>query len=78
MLYVAQGIPFGLILLALPAYFAAQGVDPVKIAGFASVALLPHAIKLIDAPIMDRWTYWPMGKRRPWMLIASPTIRSTR
>ena len=47
-----------------------RGVDPLKIAGFASVALLPHAIKLINAPVMDRWTYRPMGKRRPWVLIA--------
>lgn len=70
MLYVAQGVPFGLILMALPAYLAAEGVDPIRIAGFASIALLPHAIKLINAPIMDRWTYWPMGKRRPWVLIA--------
>jgi PAT family beta-lactamase induction signal transducer AmpG len=70
MLYVAQGVPFGLILMALPAYLAAEGVDPIQIAGFASIALLPHAIKLINAPIMDRWTYWPMGKRRPWVLIA--------
>jgi PAT family beta-lactamase induction signal transducer AmpG len=70
MLYVAQGVPFGLILMAIPAYLAAEGVDPVAIAGFLSFALLPHAIKLINAPIMDRWTYWPMGKRRPWVLIA--------
>lgn len=74
MLYVAQGVPFGLILMALPAYLAAEGVDPIQIAGFASVALLPHAIKLINAPIMDRWTYWPMGKRRPWVLIAQVAL----
>ena len=69
-LYVAQGVPFGLILMALPAYLAAQNVDPVVIAGFLSAALLPHAIKIINAPIMDRWTFWPMGRRRPWVLIA--------
>ena len=69
-LYVSQGIPFGLILMALPAYMAAQGVDAVAIAGFSSVALLPHAIKLINAPLMDRWSYRAMGKRRPWVLVA--------
>lgn len=70
MLYVAQGVPFGLILMAIPAYLAVEGADPAAIAGFLTVALLPHGIKLINAPIMDRWTYWPMGKRRPWVLIA--------
>jgi PAT family beta-lactamase induction signal transducer AmpG len=69
-LYVAQGIPFGLILMALPPYLAAEGVGPLAISGFVTAALLPHAIKLINAPMMDRWTYWPMGKRRPWVLIA--------
>ena len=70
MLYVAQGIPFGLVLIALPPYLAANDVDPLAIGGFLSAALLPHGIKLINAPLMDRWTYWPMGKRRPWILIA--------
>jgi PAT family beta-lactamase induction signal transducer AmpG len=70
MLYVAQGIPFGLIAIALPAYMAQQGVDALTISAFLGFCLLPHAIKLVNGPIMDRWTYWPMGKRRPWVLIA--------
>jgi PAT family beta-lactamase induction signal transducer AmpG len=73
-LYVAQGIPFGLIIIALPAYMAQQGVDALKISAFVGVCMLPHAIKLVNGPIMDRWTYWPMGKRRPWVLIAQCII----
>jgi PAT family beta-lactamase induction signal transducer AmpG len=70
MLYVAQGIPFGLISIALPAYMANQGIDALTISAFLGIVMLPHAIKLVNGPIMDRWTYWPMGKRRPWVLIA--------
>ena len=70
MLYMAQGIPFGLISIALPAYMAQQGIDALTISAFLGFCLLPHAIKLVNGPIMDRWTYWPMGKRRPWVLIA--------
>jgi len=77
MLYVAQGIPYGLILLALPAYMAQQGIDPLAISAFIGTCMLPHAIKLVNGPIMDRWTYWPMGKRRPWVLIAQFVLMTT-
>ena len=70
MLYVAQGIPFGLLIIALPAYMAQRGVSALEISAYLGVVMLPHAIKLVNGPIMDRWTYWPMGKRRPWVLIA--------
>ena len=69
-LYIAQGIPFGLLVMALPAYMAQRGVSALEISAYLGVVMLPHAIKLINGPIMDRWTYWPMGKRRPWVLIA--------
>jgi PAT family beta-lactamase induction signal transducer AmpG len=74
MLYVAQGIPFGLLVIALPAYMAQRGVSALEISAYLGVVMLPHAIKLINGPIMDRWTYWPMGKRRPWVLIAQCTL----
>lgn len=74
MLYVAQGIPFGLIGIAMPAYMANQGVEALTISAFLGIVMLPHAIKLVNGPIMDRWTYWPMGKRRPWVLIAQCVI----
>ena len=70
MLYVAQGIPFGLLMIALPAYMAQRGVSALEISAYLGICMLPHAIKLVNGPIMDRWTYWPMGKRRPWVLIA--------
>ena len=77
MLYVAQGVPFGLILIALPAYMAQRGIDPLSISAFLGTCMLPHAIKLVNGPIMDRWTYWPMGKRRPWVLIAQIVLVMT-
>jgi MFS transporter, PAT family, beta-lactamase induction signal transducer AmpG len=74
MLYVAQGIPIGLLLFALPAYLAFNGVEVGVIGGYIGLASLPHAIKLIVGPIMDRWTFLPMGRRRPWVLIAQTGI----
>ena len=77
MLYVAQGIPYGLLMIALPAYMANQGVDALAISAFLGICMLPHAIKLINGPVMDRWTYWPMGKRRPWVMMAQCLLVTT-
>lgn len=68
LLYAAQGIPEGMIFLAVPAYLAAQGVSGSGIAGLISVAGLPWALKLFYGPVMDRWSFLAMGRRRPWVL----------
>jgi PAT family beta-lactamase induction signal transducer AmpG len=66
--YFAQGIPMGLLHIALPAWLAVEGVSPEAIAGFLGVILLPWAFKLLVGPLMDHFEFLPMGKRRPWVL----------
>jgi PAT family beta-lactamase induction signal transducer AmpG len=66
--YFAQGIPKGLLHIALPAWLAVEGVSPAEIAAFISVIMLPWAFKLLVGPLMDHYEYLPMGKRRPWVL----------
>jgi PAT family beta-lactamase induction signal transducer AmpG len=66
--YFAQGIPKGLLHIALPAWLAVQGVAPAQIAGFLGVIMLPWAFKLLIGPVMDHYEFLPMGKRRPWVL----------
>jgi PAT family beta-lactamase induction signal transducer AmpG len=66
--YFAQGIPMGLLHIALPAWLATQGVSAMRIATFLSVILLPWAFKLLTGPLMDHFEYLPMGKRRPWVI----------
>jgi len=68
-LYVAQGIPEGFIFYALPAWLAIQGRTPAEIGAYAGVSLLPWSFKLVNAPLMDRFTYLAMGRRRPWVLV---------
>jgi PAT family beta-lactamase induction signal transducer AmpG len=69
-LYFAQGFPFGLVNTALPAYLAELGESPVAIASFIAFASLPWSFKLLAGPVMDRWTYLAMGRRRPWVIFA--------
>src|SRR5210317_1274115 len=66
--YFAQGIPKGLLHIALPAWLAAEGVAPAEIAGYLGVIMLPWAFKLLVGPLMDHYEFLPMGKRRPWVL----------
>lgn len=66
--YFAQGIPKGLLHIALPAWLAVQGVEAAEIAAFLGVIMLPWAFKLLVAPLMDHYEFLPMGKRRPWVL----------
>ncbi|RZJ66005.1 MAG: MFS transporter [Flavobacterium sp.] len=67
-LYLAQGIPEGMLLFGIPAWLAMNGKSPGEIAGFAVAFGLPWSFKFIVAPMMDRFTYLPMGRKRPWVL----------
>ena len=66
--YCAQGIPLGLLHIALPAWLATQGQTPAQIGNFLGIILLPWAFKLLVGPLMDHFEYMPMGKHRPWLL----------
>ncbi len=68
MLYMAQGVPEGLLYVAVPAWLAAQGVAPEAIGSYIAIILLPWSLKLINGLLMDRIAYLPMGRRRPWVI----------
>lgn len=68
MMYFAQGIPQGLLAIALPAWLASQGVSAADIGSYLAVLALPWAFKLVTGPFMDRYEFLPMGRRRPWVL----------
>ncbi|MEK8179834.1 MFS transporter [Flavobacterium buctense] len=68
-LYFAQGIPEGMLFYGIPAWMAMNGKTPGEIAGFAVACGLPWSFKFIVAPLMDRYTYLPMGRKRPWVLL---------
>lgn len=68
--YVAQGLPIGLLSIAIPAWLAEQGIEAVDIANYIAISSLPWGFKLFAGPIMDRFSYLPMGRRRPWVVFA--------
>jgi len=70
MMYFAQGIPHGLLSIAIPAWLAAQDVSAADIGSYLAVIVLPWVFKLLTGPLMDRFEFAPMGRRRPWVLAA--------
>ena len=68
-LYIAQGIPEGMCFFGIPAWMAMNGKTPGEIGSFVAAVGLPWSFKIISAPLMDRFTYLPMGRRRPWVLL---------
>ena len=68
MMYFAQGIPRGLLSIAIPAWLASQDVSAGVIASYLAVVILPWVFKLVTGPFMDRFQYPAMGRRRPWAL----------
>ena len=67
-MYFAQGIPQGLLAIAIPVWLASQGVGAGDIGSYLAVIVLPWAFKLVTGPLMDRYEFLPMGRRRPWVI----------
>ena len=70
LLYFMQGVPTGLILIAIPAWLAANGASPLTVGAYVGTAMFPWSIKLFMGLVMDRFTFRPMGRRRSWIMFA--------
>ena len=69
LLYFAQGLPFGLIDFALPAWLAQNGASAAEIGGVLAMIILPWTFKLAYGFVMDRYAFLAMGRRRPWIIL---------
>ena len=69
-LYVAQGIPWGFITVTFVTFLAAEGVSASQLAYLLTLGTLPWSLKFLWGPVIDRFQYPEMGRRRPWILIA--------
>jgi len=67
LLYVAQGLPFGFFVQAMPAIMREQGVEHRYI-GYMSLLALPWALKFLWAGWVDRSQLLGIGHRKGWIL----------
>ena len=73
-LYFAQGLPYGIFIVALPTWFAAKDYSSTKVGLFIALVSLPWTLKLLAGPVMDRFSFLSMGRRRPWVMMAQAGI----
>jgi MFS family permease len=66
-LYFSQGLPFGFFTLALPVLMRKEGRSLESI-GLANLLALPWALKFLWAPVVDRWHWARLGRRRSWIV----------
>ena len=67
-MYVAQGIPWGFMTIALISYLADRGLGDGEAGKLTAIVLVPWTFKLIWGPLIDSVTIRSMGRRRPWIL----------
>lgn len=77
LLYITQGIPLGLVTVAIPAWLAANGASAAQVGIFIGTAMLPWSLKLVNGLLMDRFCYRPMGQMRAWIIGSQVTMIAT-
>jgi PAT family beta-lactamase induction signal transducer AmpG len=70
LLYVAQGLPFGIFQVAIPAWLAQNGASAGAIGAVLAMVMLPWALKVFYCFLVDRYAYLAMGRRRPWIIVS--------
>jgi len=71
-LYFAQGVPWFFVATVLVTFLVDNGsMDDDQKLALISAGMLPWILgKLILGPVIDRYRFPTMGRRRPWVLIA--------
>lgn len=74
-LYFAQGLPFGFQSNALSLYLTELGLS-MKQVSFARLLALPWALKVLWAPLVDRYGSVAFGRRKSWIVPAQALLAS--
>jgi PAT family beta-lactamase induction signal transducer AmpG len=69
-LFFAQGVPRGFMAIAMISYLAERGISDAQAGRLSAVILLPWALRLAWAPLLDAISFRSMGRRRPLIILA--------
>ncbi len=75
-LYFVQGMPFGFQVTALPVYLRTQGIS-VKTISFLGLLSAPWILKVLWAPLVDRYGSERIGRRKSWILPLQLALAAT-
>jgi PAT family beta-lactamase induction signal transducer AmpG len=67
-IYFAEGLPMGFAVFAVPAWLAEARMPTADIGMLSAATMLPWALKVVWAPLVDRFKYRAMGRFRGWIL----------
>ena len=76
-LYAAQGIPDGFVQIALKNHLIHLGVTTNAVGNIVAMVSWPWSLKFLWGPVIDRYGYSPLGRRRPWILLAQVLMAIT-
>ncbi|WP_299976767.1 AmpG family muropeptide MFS transporter [uncultured Pseudoteredinibacter sp.] len=65
---MASGLPLYVLIQLVPLWLREEGVG-LKEIGFFTLVTFPYTWKFIWAPLLDRYSLLPMGRRRSWLLV---------
>jgi len=67
LLYTVQGLPYGFLVSVLPLFLRESGWSRTFI-GLSSVLGLPWFLKPLWAPLVDRYSFPALGRRKSWVI----------
>src|SRR5207249_2576608 len=73
LLSFSSGLPFGLVMIAVPDWMASSGVS-ISVVGLITLAQAPWAFKVLWSPLMDRYAPPWLGRRRGWAAVAQVAL----
>ena len=65
----SSGLPLFISLYLLQAWLAKSGLD-VKALGLFALVQFPYILKFLWSPLLDRYRFGNLGRRRGWMLLS--------
>lgn len=68
-----SGLPLFILLSLLQAWLAKSGLN-VKALGLFALVMFPYTWKFVWSPLMDRFHFGSMGRRRGWMFFTQATL----
>jgi PAT family beta-lactamase induction signal transducer AmpG len=72
----SSGLPLYLLINLLPAWLRSEHVD-LKTIGLFALIQLPYTWKFLWSPLLDRFAFPLLGRRRGWMLVTQLLLLAT-
>jgi MFS transporter, PAT family, beta-lactamase induction signal transducer AmpG len=69
----SSGLPLYLLINLLPAWLRSERVD-LKTIGLFALIQLPYTWKFLWSPLLDRYAFPALGRRRGWMLVTQVAL----